>query len=353
MTRRRAELGTIETGDLGKLVRTKISEDIIESARAKRVGDQVVIESNALKNKDDDSIKFYERGSISATKVSEGASIEDNAQSEPSYSAVMTAQADKYAVYDAVTREAIEDARVDVVDGVTEEMGEALAQKKDTLILERLCNDTSTTEWLAGGEGTLSNTPVISATVTASEDTVGSSDFCPATGTVISDTTSEITVAYSFVGGNVGTQNSSSQDELSLSDVSNTKFNVTTAKYTPDKLVVSPRFITYLEGNSNFINAHTYTGELPQNVEGRLYNMDVLVSDNLPNERIAIIVDSDKAMPYLQKTDLDLERKDDKNEQVMKLYASERYAVGGNSEGSRLLRDKAVSVLAIKHSVSL
>lgn len=346
MTRRRAELGTLKTGEIGDLVRTKISENIIEAAEKKRVGDQLVMANNALKNKPDDSIKFYERGEVSASKVGEGASIEDQAQSEVDYSAVMTAKADKFAVYDAITREAIEDARVDVVDGITEEMGEALANQRDSSILRRLCNDSSVTdEVLTTSPTKLAHSPVLSI------DSIDTADYSIsyATGSIKTGVSTDVTVDYTF--GTASAEVSESKDALKMSDVADAKYNITTKQLTPDKLVVSPRFISLLEQNSDFVSANVYQGELPQGVEGQLYNMDVVVSDNLPNEFISILVDSDRAMPFLPKSDLNLERKDDPNEQVLKLYASERYAVGGQNEANRLLRPDAVAVLGIDHAL--
>lgn len=351
MTRRRAELGTLKTGEIGDLVRTKISENIIEAAEKKRVGDQLVMANNALKNKPDDSIKFYERGEVSASKVGEGTSIEDQAQSEVDYSAVMTAKADKFAVYDAITREAIEDARVDVVDGITEEMGEALANQRDSSILERLCNDSSVTdETHKASEFKLDHSPVLSIDKIEDDSGTGISNYSISYATGSVSTTAD-TVVTDYTFGTASAEVSESKGALEMSDVADAKYNITTKQLTPDKLVVSPRFISLLEQNSDFVSANVYQGELPQGVEGQLYNMDVVVSDNLPNEFISILVDSDRAMPFLPKSDLNLERKDDPNEQVLKLYASERYAVGGQNEANRLLRPDAVAVLGIDHAL--
>ncbi len=358
MTRRRAELGTLTTGEVGDLIRTKIAEDIITAERKRQVGDQLVIESDALRNKDDDSIKFYQRGTVEASEVSEGASIEGNAAVETSYSEVLTATAKKYAVYGALTREAIEDARVDLVDGVTEEMGEALANKKDELILERLCNDSKVTGETVSmsslgstNAGQLTNKPVISIDNVVETNNW---DYSPATGSIQTDVSTEVTVDYTIATApNVA---SADKDSLSMSDIAKAKYKITGQRLQPDSLVVSPKFISFIEQNSDFISAHTYSGDLPGEVEGRLYGMDVIQSDNLPGQTdnggyVAIAVDSTKAMPYLQKADLQVERDQDYDKQQMKFYASERYAVGGDSEGSRLLKDNAVAVLAIDHAL--
>lgn len=378
MTRRRAELGTITTSDLKGFVREQISEDVVEAQRRKQIGDQLVIENDALEGAEDDSLRFYKRGTLKASEVAEGASIEDNAGTETTINSVITCTVNKYAVYDSVTREAIMDGRIDIIDGVTTEMGEALADKKDQLILKRLCNDEGNTETSVhvGGSGNPDKTgklanngvleidKIIDQTPGHSNTELTHYDWSPATGSIatydLSSNEGTIETHYSFA--NVSVQASSSKDELSLDDVASAKYKLTGSRFEPDSLVVSPKFISFLEQTTKFQDAYTYQGELPQAAEGRLFSMDVMRSDNLPDmvknyqERdggyIALVVDSDMAMPYLPKRGVEVERYDDKNEQVMKLYATERYGVGGDSYGSRLLRENAVAMLAIDHALN-
>jgi len=232
-------------------VAPKVIMDIVEKeARAKRVARQLFRINRDLVGAKGRSIHVPKRGALVAYSVSEGQAIPE---SELAYSTVEITPA-KVGVRATITQEAIDGTELDVIRDSIEEAGEALANKEDTELLNKLLTFTN---W---------------ENVSVAPETTGT---------------------------------------LSYNDAVKARTKVLVAKYQPNTLVVHPDEEADLLKDAKFIDASQYGAREPiLNGEiGKFAGLKVLVTQNMPAGK-AIVMDTTRTAWMAIKRDLQLKRFD-------------------------------------------
>jgi len=223
------ELADTTTTEVDAVIPEIWSDEVEAAAQARRVARNFVKVNEDLKNGPGDIVHIPKTGKINAVALTEGTDITPTALE---YSTLDLTPAPVGAGV-RVTREAVEEARLDILRDATEQLGEALAQKEDQDILEALAG---------------------------------------ATGAVL-------------YGGA-----KSSSAELVLGDVLTTDLiasgvtEVRSDNYNPDVIFIAPEQERALLKDSQFVDASKYgANEVVQNGEiGKYLGMKVIVTTNLP-----------------------------------------------------------------------
>jgi len=329
-------LQTMTTSALGDLIRTQLAVEIETVARERRVGRQLVDVVNQLLNRPGNTIDFMRRGSLGlAGTVAEGAAIP---KAEPAYTKVLTVKVQKLGKGSAITREAIADAREDVVAACKEELGISLADKEDYDIMQAILDPSDQISESFAGDGTtkvftVSQTPVArvdEVTVDGVAVTVVSVD--PRTGEVELETapasTASVVIKYRKIQSNY--VESATAGKLDLADLNAARGLVTARKWRPNILVIREEELSDLLGLDAFIDASKYGAREPLlNGEiGKIYGMKVIVSSLLPAGLTLAIDTRARAVKFVPKQNVRVNTEEDEEKDILEIYATQRYGVG-------------------------
>lgn len=268
----------------------QVFSDMVDDAvRANTVMRDVTAQVNRqLVGSPGSSIDIRERGNVSASSLSEGASASSNADSDVSHSKT-NVSVSKVAVSTHITREAEEDAMGDQMDETAAEHGEALADKND--------ND---------------------AYSTLNDDTLS----------------------------NIATVDNDTDGQVKYTDVKSAMVKVLANDYEPDALLIHPDFLGDLLGESKFIDASQFGEDGPIR-EGRIASfigLDVFMSTNFKSSNTtsgdtqAIVLDSDRALVEAVKREPTTELEFDEDTDRWQVVSTMRY-------GHAVLNDKAVCLI--------
>lgn len=266
----------------------QVFADMVDTAaRANYVMRDVTAQVNRqLVGSPGSSIDIRERGTASASSLSEGASADTNAATDPTHTKV-NVSVSKIAASTFITREAEEDAMGDQMEGVAEEHGEALAKKNDA---------------------------------DAYSTVIGASN--PNTVTVTTD------------------------GEIEYADVKDAMVAILADDYDPDTLVIHPDFLGDLLGEQKFIDASQFGGDDPIR-EGRIASfigLDVYLttqanaSSTTSGATQAVVLDSDRAFVEAVKREPTTEMEFDEDTDRWQLVSTMRY-------GHSVLNDDAIALL--------
>lgn len=333
--------------DLDAVLPKVILEDVEEAARPKRYFRQLVRINTDLLGRPGRSLIIPRRGTMTAGRVSEGASIPD-AYGKDIYATGVAGSAYQVAANVApfktstkfqITQEAIDGSEFDVIRDHIEEAGQALAQQEDLEIARELFGRASLSEKVAKSGANkvyqASSYPILSVTKVADSaaatttKTVNAVDYkdgkikvtesCSGTKVILrykySTRTDTLFVDASTAG------------KLAYNDLRDMRNKVTVAKWQPDVVVIHPDEEADLLSDSRFIDAAQYGDRAPiLNGEiGKIGGLRVLVSTNLIPGSI-ISLDTSRAAYLVIKRNLDLKRKDRPETDSTELYFYQEYA---------------------------
>jgi len=259
------------TTSIADLVPKVILAEIEEAARARRFGRSLIRINEDLIRTKGRSIVIGRRGILSASAVSEGASLKAVDVGTLSYTA-HTITPTKVGTHAEITQEAIEGCELNLIRDAITEAGIALANKEDTDIVAEL----------------LTGTNIINA---ATEGTWSVSD----------NAYKIITKAVTAVKGR---------------------------KWSPKFLVIHPDALKGILQSAMFMDASRYGSAEPiLNGEiGKIAGLKVLVTTNMTSTK-AVVVDPDRACWMAIRRSVDMKRWDNPDTDSIELYFYVEYAL--------------------------
>jgi len=259
------------TTSIADLVPKVILAEIEEAARARRFGRSLIRINEDLIRTKGRSIVIGRRGILSASAVSEGASLKAVDVGTLSYTA-HTITPTKKGTHAEITQEAIEGCELNLIRDAITEAGIALANKEDTDIVTEL----------------LTGTNIINA------ETEG-------TWSVSDNAYKIITKAVTAVKGR---------------------------KWSPKFLVIHPDALKGILQSAMFMDASRYGSAEPiLNGEiGKIAGLKVLVTTNMTSTK-AVVVDPDRACWMAIRRSVDMKRWDNPDTDSIELYFYVEYAL--------------------------
>jgi N4-gp56 family major capsid protein len=259
------------TTSIADLVPKVILAEIEEAARARRFGRSLIRINEDLIRTKGRSIVIGRRGILSASAVSEGASLKAVDVGTLSYTA-HTITPTKVGTHAEITQEAIEGCELNLIRDAITEAGIALANKEDTDIVTELLTGTNTIN--AATEGTWS----------------------------VSDN------AYKIITKAVT--------------------EVKSRKWSPKFLVIHPDALKGILQSAMFMDASRYGSAEPiLNGEiGKIAGLKVLVTTNMTSTK-AVVVDPDRACWMAIRRSVDMKRWDNPDTDSIELYFYVEYAL--------------------------
>jgi len=257
--------GTLTTSDLIKPTEV-IRKQVEEAARAVLVMKNLVKVNRDLVGSTGRSLVVAKRGTITASAVSEGASI---TKVEPAYTAA-TITPTKVGVGVEITYEAIEAKQFDLINDWINEAGYALAKKMDSDII---------------------------------------SDFL--------DTTTH---------SNIGSVDAATSGVLAYDDVITAVATIRGKNYDPDTLVIHPDQAADLLKDTKFINASAYGSREPilRGEIGQFAGLKVFVTSQMTSGK-ALVFDSKRASILVIKRDVTVRRREEPERDAITLYITQMY----------------------------
>lgn len=129
------QLADTGTADVQGAINQVLSRKVEEAARPRRCFRDLITLNTDLLNKSGDTVRIPLREILTASAIAEHATV---SPSTFTYGTCLTLTPTEFATGVAVSQQAIERGQVNILTGVTQEIGEALAQIEDTEVRDAL-----------------------------------------------------------------------------------------------------------------------------------------------------------------------------------------------------------------------
>jgi len=340
--------------DIPNLLKQQVIKEVIEAARPKLYGLQLLRENRDLIGAKGETLTYYERGTIAFTDpLTEDTDLSTTTPSEVSLTGTEI-KPTKMGCYVRITQDAIDAAMRDVVQDHLDEAGHAYAIAIDNRIFKELLGETSVTKETVNEtpDGTrtvfsVDNKPIlgdVKGYVDGSEVSISKVDYykgyvqfasAPAAGTTV-----QVSYTYSKRSLYVDAK---TKAELSYEDSVAAATKIIVEKYRPNVMVVYPEEHADLLTDSRFIDVSQYGAREPiLNGEiGKFAGLKVLVTTQI-RAGVVVYLESPTAGLIVWKRELDLKKKEAQERDAYEFYFYAKMA-------AKVTVDKAVA-LSVNHA---
>jgi len=340
--------------DIPDLLKKAVIKEVLEAARPKLYGLQLLRENRDLVGAKGNSLTYFERGTISfIDPVTEDTDLSTTTPQEVSltpYEIVPT----KLGAYMRISQDAIDAAMRDIVQDHLEEAGHAYALAIDKRIFKELLGEVSvdkeTVNETPDGSRTVfsvDNKPIlgdVKGYVDGSEVTISKVDYykgyvqfatAPGAGTTV-----QVSYVYSTRTQYVDAKTKAS---FSYEDAIKARTEIISSRYSPNVLVAHPDEHADLLVDSRFISTAEYGGREPilQGEIGQFAGLNVLVTDQI-RPGIVLYLERLTAGLVVWKRELYLKRKEAQERDAYEFFFYAKMA-------PKVTVDKAVA-LSVNHA---
>lgn len=342
---RQEELATISSTTLGSLIEVKIAEEIETVARELRIADQLCVVNRELVGKPSNTIDFYKRGAVQATAVDE---LAEAKSAEHGYEKIETVTVGKQAATSAISHEAIRDGRMDLVNDVKVELGEAMANRKDLLIFRDGAFDSeegTSKEFTGDGvtvaftfdQADLGTDRVLCDAVAVIETT--KQDIVKVNAKTRTVTLKEapasnetITITPYLIGEGIETYTwKTGTDDTFITNINAARARLIGKKQWPDTLVATPNQCSTFITQAPFTDVAKY-GDIAKQAMlkgeiGRVYDLQTIPSTIIP-EGLGLVLRRKTGIVHIEKEPLRVTLDEIKKTDSTEVYAWETYGNG-------------------------
>jgi HK97 family phage major capsid protein len=263
--------------DESEIIPSVIYDTVIEAVKRKLIGTQLLaLRIGPWGAGDSTTIVTNDKNALTVQTVAEGAEIPESHEAYSSFTLVPV----KYGVRPMITREMIEDGKFDVLERNLKEGAYQLARKLDSLILEQI------------------------------------------------ESGSDANTSTHMVSG--GTS-------LTIANICSAMLNLEADDYTPTDMIIGPEPASDIRQLDTFVEADKAGVTNPsQRLIGKIFGMNVWVSNQINNTEYVYIIDRDHALCLAEKRPITMRTYDDVARDVQAVAFSARWA-------ARYLREDACS----------